>query len=83
MYHKFNSYSLQRARWVAELTIALLEAEQLLHRLEADDVPSVENLRLKQQIRLLHIELESMNRVILAEERIVGEAWPVASAGGC
>lgn len=83
MYQKFNAYSLERARWLSELSLALLEAQQLMSRLEEQCLASAETRSVGLKIQALHAELECMNRIVLAQDRIVGDVWPlIETAGG-
>jgi hypothetical protein len=75
MCRQFYARSLERARWIAELSSALTEAEQLLAQLEFGHVRCAETIRLAFHIRLLQSELDGMNRVAPAEDRVVGEPW--------
>jgi hypothetical protein len=82
MYQKFNAYSLERARWLSELSLALLAAQQLISKIEEQCLASAETRNVGMKIRALHAELECMNRIVLAEDRIVGDAWPLIEPAG-
>ncbi len=76
MNRHLNSRAIIRARWFAELSAALDEGERVLSELIAEGVSPADTERLRLRLIELRAELKRLNRVNLAEGRIVGSAWP-------
>jgi len=83
MNHHHSPRAIRRAQWFVELTSALTEAEKLLMLMEADGGHPDEAARLRQRVEAVRADLGILNRVVLAESRIVSSEWPATEAGGC
>lgn len=68
--------AIDRARWFSELSTALDEGERLLAELIAERISPADTERLRLRLIELRQELLRLNRVSLAEGRIVSSAWP-------
>ena len=82
MQRHLNPRAIERARWFADITAALGEAETLLALLERDGGYPEETGRLRQRIQIVRSELSLLNRVILGVGRIVPGSWPESSVAG-
>ena len=74
--------ALVRANWFAELSSALDDGERLLNDLIAEGVSPIETHRLRSRLIELRAELERLNHVKLAGQRVVGPGWPSGSSPG-
>lgn len=75
MHRHVNPRSLNRARWLSDLTAVLGQAERLLGLLEADSGYPVETVRLRQKVQTVRSELELLNRAIPTGKRVIGPPW--------
>ncbi|HEU0311151.1 MAG TPA: hypothetical protein VFR36_08045 [Sphingomicrobium sp.] len=73
--------TLNRARWFADLTTALVEADRLLSLLETQGIYPVEMVRLRQNVRAVRSELELLNQVVRIGKRVIEAPWPDVAAG--
>jgi len=71
-----SSRAMVRARWFAELSTALDDGQLLLSQLIAEGFRTSDTERLRLRLIELRAELQRLNRVSLADNRIVGGAWP-------
>jgi len=71
-----SARAIERTRWFSELFTALDEGERLLAKLIAERVSPADTERLRLRLIELREELSRLNRVGLAEDRVVGSAWP-------
>jgi hypothetical protein len=76
MNRHLTTRAIERARWFSELSAALDDGERLLGELIAEKVSPTDTERLRLRLIELRAEVERLNRVNLADGRIVGSAWP-------
>ena len=81
MNRHFSKRALTRARWFSDLTDALDHAQNLLSRLAGEGAEPVEVERINRRLVDVRAELLRLNRVSLADNRIVGAAWPDVRSG--
>lgn len=70
-----HSRALSRAHWYGELISALLEAERLLLMLEASEGFPAAAGQLGHRIAAVRSEVETLNRIKLSDDRIIGAPW--------
>jgi hypothetical protein len=76
MNRHFSTRAQARARWFSDLTDALDHAQNLLSQLAGEGAEPVEVERINRRLVDIRAELLRLNRVSLADNRIVGAAWP-------
>ena len=76
MNRHFSKRALTRARWFSDLTDALDHAQNLLSQLAGEGAEPAEVERINRRLVEIRTELLRLNRVSLADNRIVGAAWP-------
>ena len=79
MKRHLTARAVNRARWFAELSAALDQGQRVLAELAGEGADPVEVDRLRRRLIDLRAELDRLNRVDLAEDRIVGTTWPGAT----
>jgi hypothetical protein len=80
MNRHLTTRAIERARWFSELSTALDDGERLLAELIAEKISPADTERLRLRLIELRTELQRLNRVDLADSRIVGSAWPDRAA---
>jgi hypothetical protein len=75
MKRHLSARAIDRARWFAELSAALDQAQRLLSQLAAEGASPSETEPLRMRLLIIRVELERLNRVSLTKGRIVGTAW--------
>jgi len=80
MKRHLSARAIDRARWFAELSTALDQAQHLLSQLAAEGASPSETEPLRRRLLVIRAELERLNRVSLTENRIVGTVWPDRTA---
>ena len=71
MDHQFVPRAASRARWLAELSAALDEAQILLSQLVAERIGQADADRLRARIEELRLELRSLHRRGFAPGRVI------------
>jgi hypothetical protein len=76
MNRHLTTRAIERARWFSELSTALDDGERLLAVLITEKVSPADTERLRLRLIELRTEVQRLNRVDLANGRVVGSTWP-------